>query len=256
MTDRIIRIKSSRPSYRRAGLDLGSDWREFDTSDLSVAQQRALLGDDVLTIQGREDDGAWSPLGREIREGLLAILDIDAEEGAGSVIADDTLAASIRDNAADLELLGIGLNIGQDLVIPTLIALIVEDRDAAASTYTLKAAIQDNREALDALGVDGNCPELVITVLIGVIDALKAEVARLTPELNTPPEQKPKAEGGDPAALPQGADSTAAASDGGAQTGADPHAVSGEGGQGGVGGETAPKPAPKGGKPAKSKAAD
>ncbi len=85
MTDRIIRIKASRPSYRRAGLDLGSAWLEIDTSTLDVAKQRALLEDSVLTIEGREDDGSWSLLTNEVRQGLLEILVIDAEEAAGAV---------------------------------------------------------------------------------------------------------------------------------------------------------------------------
>ncbi len=75
MTDGIIRIKSSRQGYRRGGLDHGRDWAEIDTADLTAAQKRAVLGDPVLTIESREEDGSWSPLSAEIREGLAVLLD-------------------------------------------------------------------------------------------------------------------------------------------------------------------------------------
>ena len=113
MTDRIIRIKASRPTYHRAGLDLGAAWLEIDTSTLSVTQQRALLEDPVLTIEGREDDGSWSLLTNEVRLGLLEILVIDAEEATGAVIGvggADTLWDAIQANQAELGELEIALH--------------------------------------------------------------------------------------------------------------------------------------------------
>lgn len=66
MTD-FIRIKASRPTFRRAGLLFGSaDWVEVATFDLSPAQALALLEEPVLMIEIKDGDG-WKALGAEDR---------------------------------------------------------------------------------------------------------------------------------------------------------------------------------------------
>jgi hypothetical protein len=59
MTD-LVRIRASRPEFRRAGLVFSSAaWVEVAPSTLSKAQSIALLEEPVLTIQGQLPDGAW-----------------------------------------------------------------------------------------------------------------------------------------------------------------------------------------------------
>lgn len=227
MTDRIIRIKASRQPYRRAGLDLGAQWLEVDTSSLSLEQQRALLQDVVLTIEGHNDDGAWMALSGELRAGLLAVLDIDAgrtfleDEGVT-----DSLASAILLNVQDLFVLGI--SVAEDrhhLVIPELVELITTERaQFATAVEGYDAAIAD----LTAQ-VDGQAEQMA------AFEAAKNDTA---------PDRTAIEGGGDPAAPPPGPDAAPA-------TGPDPAAGSG----GPAGGEATPSPsALKGGKPAKSKA--
>lgn len=218
MTDRIIRIKASRDSYRRGGLSLGPKWLEVDTSSLSPKQQRALLADSLLTIEGRNDDDTWSPMSAELRDGLVMLLDgvTLTGDGSGSALPPltqvdliDTLADAVAEVAAELDELGLG-QVSPEAVIPSLLDLIRSERAQA----------------------------------VAALDAASAEIAALSANPNTSASDGAQEGGGDPPASPPRTDTTAATS---------PDPAGGEGGQGG-GEAPPPAPAPKAGKSSKSKA--
>lgn len=73
-----IRIKASRPVYRRAGLVFGDQlWVEVDAASLTEDQSRALLADAVLTIQTRLMADDWKTLSAEERAEAIAFQDDD-----------------------------------------------------------------------------------------------------------------------------------------------------------------------------------
>ncbi|WP_439471335.1 hypothetical protein [Brevundimonas sp.] len=182
MTDRIVRIKSSRQGYRRGGQDFGSSWTEVDTSELTRDQQRAILADGVLTIEGREADGSWTPLTDEIRGGLLSVVqDVDGFEAEGeeravevdpAILAKaaswDDLLAQVSLSRPDLEALNLWPVDHVDELLSSLIEAqvqskaVVADRDA--SILTLKADLEEADALLAAANAD--------------IEALKAGTAQ------------------------------------------------------------------------------
>jgi len=217
MTDRIIRIKAGRKAYRRAGLALGLDWLELDTTDLSEAQKSALLADSVLSIEGREDDGSWTPLASDIRAGLVEVL----------------RSESVLPPATRLDL--------------AIDPIVVAQWDDLQRGFVEHQAVL---EGLDLWPVQD--PSAVVDGLVArlvesgaTIAELRQDVGRLTAELaaqNTPREDRQGDRGGD-AAAPAGGD----------QSQGVPPATVGQGAQGG-GSEPPPEPAPRGRKPAKSTA--
>lgn len=242
MTDRLIRIKSSRQGYRRGGLDLGSDWLEVETSDLSDAQARAILADPVLTIEGHEGEGRWSPLAGEIREGLVLLLDgklqdeaqADAElagDGTGEPLAEidpeqlrrAELGADLESAIADNEELLTSVQLWP-VKDPARLFIVVVD-----SLVEATGEIDRRGKALDAVTTERDA-------LQADVEALKAELAQLK---NNPASEEPDGGGGDaaaPAAAEPAADANAPATAGGGTA------------------EAAPKPKPTGGGKAKSKA--
>ena len=157
MTDTRIRIKSSRSGYRRGGLSFSKDWQEVDTASLSRVQQRAVLDDPVLAIEGHNDDDTWSPLPAEIREGLAALLEGDAlEESTPTGVGEGEPLAAL-----DPELLA-SADLGRDLL----------------------ATIDLHREMLETRGLwPVAVPQALFLDFAGRLGTAEDEVERLTAEL-------------------------------------------------------------------------
>ena len=273
MTDRIVRIKSSRQGYRRGGLEFGSNWVEVDTSTLTRDQQRAILADGVLAIEGREDDGSWTTLTDEIRGGLLSLVqaapgyEVEGEERAlevdPGILAKandwDALLAVISLHQADLE----GLKLWPFETVDGLVVALINGLGEA------EAVIADRDASI--LSLSGPTPaelaELVKPYAAALHEAgivLKERLQDVIPQLLTEmlrfrQQWEELASGTNPSDVQQDggeASTTAAPGPGGAaQVGATAGAENGgEGGQPDAGSETVTEPEPKP-KPAKAKGA-
>ncbi|MGH7027374.1 hypothetical protein [Brevundimonas sp.] len=220
MTDLLIRIKASRQPYRRGGLELGTQWLEVETSSLTSEQKRALLQDDVLVIEGHNDDGSWSRLDGALRDGLLAVLAMESgQQTLDASGVPTSLTAAVLVNAQDLFVLGISIaEDRQHLVIPELVELITTERAQFA------AAVEDFETRIEVLS--------------------QQLAAALAVPVNTVSEQTAIEGSGDPVAPPP---ETVAAPP------ADPASSSGEDGPA-EGEAPPPAAAPKGGKSTKSRA--
>lgn len=227
MTDQIIRIKSSRQGYRRGGLVLDREWIQVDTADLSEAHKRAVLQDPVLTIEGRQDDGSWTPLTVEVRQGLAALLQGVSEAEASGVQPE---VGTVVDDA-ELEQLKADAEVGRAyiLVIDTeaarLDALSFTDRapsnlltdliNVAAEherslTFTelgaeLSSAIADSEELLTSLGLwPIEEPARFFLRLVNLLVERDGEIDRLK---NTPSESQQGGGAGDGAGPAAGEES-------------------------------------------------
>lgn len=72
---RVIEVRASRPTFRRAGLAFGStEWTAVNLADLTTGQVLALLEEPVLTIRAVDADGKATALPADIRTGLIEVL--------------------------------------------------------------------------------------------------------------------------------------------------------------------------------------
>lgn len=249
MTDNLIRIKAARPSYRRAGLALGANWTEVDTSNLSADQKRALLGDAALTIEGHEGDGTWSPLSAEIRAGLLVVLE-DAEEGreafgreqtGGLSEADEealdvgrNLISLVEDNRDLLDSVGLWPVEEPERLFLDVVNRLVRTEGDMAATATLEAAIEPHQATLVDLGIPiADRAEVIPRLMAALIEARAAK--------NTPASDEPDGGRGVPAAPSEGDGEESQRSGPETAGNTDPAPD----------GPPAPNPTRKGGKPAK-----
>lgn len=96
-----FRIKSSRPVYRRAGLDLSGAWLETDLSDLGPAALARLFGDPIVVIQ-RDVEGDWETVPARVRQEAAGLYHAMAEAAdAGEGVAAAPLSTGAEALSAD-----------------------------------------------------------------------------------------------------------------------------------------------------------
>lgn len=96
-----FRIKSSRPVYRRAGLDLSGAWLETDLPDLGPAALARLFDDPIVVIQ-RNIEGEWEAIPARVRKEAADLYRAMAEDAdVGEDVTTAPLSTGAEPPSAD-----------------------------------------------------------------------------------------------------------------------------------------------------------